>query len=99
MQDLQGERILPGLERGAMRALQQQGGQGRHRGGDAGHGGHPGGEGILRPADVRGTGCADFGRNPEGVARSHQAKEKGAGLPTLLAGAVQSQGGSDNRKQ
>ena len=82
-----------------MRALQQQGGQGRHRGGDAGHGGHPGSKGVLRPADVRGTGRADFGRNPEGVAGSHQAKEKGAGLPALPAGAVQNQGGNGNRKR
>lgn len=93
MQNLQGERVLPALEPGAEGAVFQQGGTGHQRGGDAGHRGHSGGEGFLRPGTVRETGGADFGGNPGGMARRNQTQEReGAGLPTLPDGTFRDPG-------
>ena len=52
VQDTQGKRILPEMERGAMHTVHKQGGKGHQRAGDAGNRGHPGGESLFRPQNL-----------------------------------------------
>ena len=52
VQDTQGKRILPEMERGAMHTVHKQGGKGHQRAGDAGNRGHSGGESFFRPQNL-----------------------------------------------
>ena len=86
VQDTQGKRILPEMERGAMHTVHKQGGKGHQRAGDAGNRGHPGGESLFDPKTYKEQRGADLYRDTENMAGSHQKKKKGPHHPTLSAG-------------